>query len=266
MSSKPTLVFVPGAWHRAETWSKISTILETQHHYKCIAVTLPSTQSDPAATLLGDIEAVRDVLVAETSQGRDVVVVVHSYGGVVGESAMKGLALPKGKPDAASSSSSSAEDKASGHVIGLIMMATGFVTPAKSFIEGLGGQAPPEWNLNQETGFVEILVDTRQLFYHDLPEEEGKEWANKLTKHSLKTLTEGGEHTYPGWKDVPSWYLATKDDKALPVEAQRMFVQMAKDAGADVTLREIESSHSPMLSRPEETVQFVLDATARFVG
>ena len=60
---------------------------------------------------------------------------------------------------------------------------------------------------------------------------------------------EGGEHAYAGWIDVPVWYLSTMEDRALPVQAQRMFVQCAKDAGADVTVREVESSHSPMLSR-----------------
>jgi pimeloyl-ACP methyl ester carboxylesterase len=75
---------------------------------------------------------------------------------------------------------------------------------------------------------------------------------------------EGGEHSYSDWMDVPVWYLATTEDKALPVQAQRMFVQSAKDAGADVTLREVASSHSPMLSKPKETVDFILEAVAYF--
>ncbi|OAL34371.1 hypothetical protein AYO20_06424 [Fonsecaea nubica] len=264
MSSKPTLVFVPGAWHPAATWDKLTTALESQHQYKCISVTLPSTLSDPSATLPGDIQAVRDVLVSETAQGRDVVVIVHSYGGVVGESAIKGLTPPKGKPDATSLST---KNKTSGHVIGLILMATGFVAPVvKNFLEGMGGQPPSTWKLDEESGFAVVTGDVRGYFYHDLPEKEGNEWVQKLTPHSLKTLTQDGEHTYSGWKDVPVWYLATKQDQCLPVEVQKMFVQTAKDAGADVTLREIDSSHSPMLSRPEETVQFILDATASFVG
>lgn len=65
---------------------------------------------------------------------------------------------------------------------------------------------------------------------------------------------------------MPVWFLSTTEDKALPVEAQRMMVQGARDAGADVSVREVESSHSPMLSRPEETVGFVLEAVKAFVG
>lgn len=38
-------------------------------------------------------------------------------------------------------------------------------------------------------------------------------------------MFEGGEHAYAGWLDVPNWYLSTTEDKAFPVQAQRMVVQ-----------------------------------------
>lgn len=258
MSSKPTLVLVPGAWHNASTWDKVSSLMAAQQ-YKCISVALPSTMSDPSATLLQDIEAVRDSIVDETIQGRDVVVVVHSYGGMVGESAIKRLTRHK-------QDGSSSEKDPSGSVIGIVMLATGFVQTGVSFIDGTGGKPPPFWTIDPESGFATLVVEPRQLFYHDLPEEEGDYWVQKLGNQSLKSLMEGGEHAYAGWMDVPVWYVATTEDKALPVQAQRAFVQGAKDAGADVTLREVESSHSPMLSRPKQTADFILEAVTAFVG
>lgn len=80
----------------------------------------------------------------------------------------------------------------------------------------------------------------------------------------MKAFTTGGELAYNGWADVPVWFLATQLDRPLPVEAQRMFVEDARKAGADVTLREIETSHSPMLSRPEETAGVIVEAVAAF--
>jgi len=77
---------------------------------------------------------------------------------------------------------------------------------------------------------------------------------------------EGGEWAYAGWMDLPVWFLATVEDKALPVEAQRTMVKFARDAGGDVMLRECMSGHSPMLSRPKEVVDFVLEAVAAFGG
>ncbi|KAJ9608958.1 hypothetical protein H2200_006729 [Cladophialophora chaetospira] len=260
MSTKPTLVFVPGAWHRAETWSKLTSLLEQQNHFKTISVTLPSTTSNPAATLKDDIDAAQEVLRAETAQGHDVVVVMHSYGGIIGQSSIKGLTCSKDQDQTTPSTTASK----SGHVVGLVLISTGFVGPAKSFLEGMGGKPPPTWSFNYETGFAEIPSNSVEAFYHDLPEEEQKEWVGKLTPHSLKTLTEGGEDTYEGWRDAPIWFIATKQDKSLPIEAQRYFVQAAKDAGADVTLREVDSSHSPMLSRPQETADIIVEAVQAF--
>ena len=258
MSQKPTIVFVAGASHLAETWNKLTSILEAQD-YKCVCVTLPSTLGSRDTTFAEDIQSVRDAIEPETAQGRDVVLVVHSYGGAVSESALKGLTKPK-------TNDPSSDNNSSGHVVGLIMMASGFVVTGSCFLDGFDGKPPPIWNVNTETGFLELTVEPRELFYHDLPEEEGKYWVEKLQKQALQPLAKGGEHYYAGWMDLPVWYLSTKEDKALPVQAQGMFVQSAKDAGADITVREIDTSHSPMLSKPKETADFVIEAVAAFTG
>lgn len=258
MSANPTLVLVPGAWHTASTWDKVTSLLEAQQ-YKCIAITLPTTTSNPLANFSDDFHTVRNAILAETTQGHDVVVVVHSYGGAVGASAIKGLT-----PNKVDTSTST--HNTSGHVIGIASMASGFGPSGVTFLEGLGGNPPPSWKLNMETGFADLVAEPRDLFYHDLPEEEGNYWVGKLTKQSLKAFNEGGENSYAGWKDVPVWYLCTSADKALPFQAQQYFAQVAKDAGASITVREIESSHSPMLSKPKETADFILEAVADFVG
>lgn len=260
MSPKPTLVFVHGAWHQTNTWDKVVPLLETQQ-YKCVCVPLPSTTSNHPTSLLDDIEAVRRAITTETSQGRDVVLVVHSYGGLVGSSALKGLTRHDSTQDTTSSSS---PKTSSGHALGFIMLASGFAQTGSSFLNG--GPPPPWWKADAETGFAIITGDSRQLFYHDLPVEEGEHWVQELKHHSLITLSEGGEHAYAGWIHVPVWYLHTTEDKALPIEVQRLFVQGAKDAGGDVTTREVPSSHSPMLSKPKETVDFIQEAVASITG
>ncbi|ESZ95893.1 hypothetical protein SBOR_3706 [Sclerotinia borealis F-4128] len=257
MSNKPTLVLIPGAWHRAEIWGKVTSLLE-EKQYKCIPVELPSTTGNPATGFGDDIEAVRAVILSETKQGRDVIIVVHSYGGAVGQSAVKGLT--RRKPD----NLQSTNDQSTGHVIGLVMMACGFGQTGVSFIDAIGGTPPLLWRFD-DSGFAMLELPARESFYHDLPEDEGDYWVSKLTKQSQKVLKEGGEWSYAGWMDLPVWYLTTLDDKTFPQEAQKMFVQIARDAGADVTVREVVSSHSPMLSRPRETVDFILEAAASLV-
>jgi len=255
MSQKPTLILVPGAWHSAETWSKVTLILEAQH-YKCVPVTLPSTLSNPSVTLFDDIKAVRDAIEAETKHGRDVVLVVHSYGGGVGPSAIKGLARPK----------DGSESTTQGHVIGIASMASGFGPSGVSFVDGMGGKPPPSWKVDTESGYVVLVAEPRDLFYHDLPEEEGNYWVGKLTRQASKPLMEGGEWAYAGWMDVPVWYLATTEDHAFPYQAQTIMTQMAKDRGGDITMREVASSHSPMLSKPKEVAAFITEAVEAFAG
>ncbi|TVY37299.1 hypothetical protein LSUB1_G003760 [Lachnellula subtilissima] len=258
MSGKPTLIFIHGSWHHTDTWNKVAPLLEAQQ-FKCVRVALPSGASDPSLGLPEDVKAVRDAIMTETSQGHNVVVVVHSYGGLVGSSAVKGLT--RNKEDGSSPAKGT-----SGHVIGMAMIATGFAQTGLCFMEGLGGITPPAWKFNQQTGFVDLVDDPRELFYHDLCVEEGDYWVSRLTKQSTKALVEGGESVYSGWKDTPVWYLSTEQDHGLPFEAQKFFVQSAKEAGGDITVREIDTSHSPMLSKPEETVAFIVDAVKAFEG
>lgn len=251
MSVQPTLVFVPGAWHGPEVWDKVSFLLREQD-YRCVSVTLPTTSGDKNSSFRDDFAATQDAIRSETSSGRDVIIVVHSYGGVVGQSALKGFTRP----------AASSAPVGKGYVIGLVVIASGFTQTGMAFLDGTGGQPPPSWRIDP-SGFAELQVPARELFYHDLTEAEGDEWVANLRKQSTKAFTEGRDVMYAGWQDVPSWLLITTEDKALPVEVQRMLLGMVKDL-ADITVREIATSHSPMLSKPKEVVDFIVEAVVAF--
>lgn len=252
MIQKPTLVFVPGAWHRAETWDKVVAQLQPQG-YKSIAVTLPSTSGNPSLGFKEDFLAVREVIRAETSQGHNVVVIVHSYGGLVGVSAAKAFTLQShdDTPTAAD---------ATGHVIGFCLIATGFAVTGMCMLDATDGKPPPQWVIDEEKGTAEIVVDPIDMMYHDLPEEEAKLWVSKLQPQSIRALATGGEYAHSTWQDAPVWFIVTVNDHVLPAEAQRFFIKQAEEGGFDVTKREIETSHSPMLSRPAETAGFICEA------
>lgn len=260
MSSLPTLVLIHGSWHRPSCYSKITKLLE-QHNLKCICVALPSTQDNPNATFKDDLDAACEAISNEVTQGRDVVVVSHSYGGVVGNSAIKGFARQDEESQLLQSQS-----PASGHVTGLILIASGFSFTGLSFMDPFLGHPPPGWRVNKETGYAEITTPPRELFYHDLSDEEAAYWVSQLTTQSLKALFEGGEHAYAGWQDVPVWYIGTIEDRGLPVLAQRMGVGMAREMGCSVEHRELQTSHSPFLSQPEATVGIMIEAVEAFIG
>jgi pimeloyl-ACP methyl ester carboxylesterase len=253
MADNPTFVFVPGAWHGPEVWDKVSSLLK-ELGYKSVAVTLPTTSGSSSSSFGDDVKATQDAIHTEISQCHNVIVVVHSYGGVVGQSAIKGLTRPKNTISLSTNT---------GYVIGLVVIASGFAQSGMAFLDGTGGQPPPSWRLDP-SGFAELQVPSRELFYHDLPTSEGDEWVEKLKKQSSKAFTEGRDVMYSGWQDLPVWTLMTTEDKALPLEVQKMLVDMVKGI-ADVTVKEIASSHSPMLSQPKEVVDFILEATKAFM-
>ncbi|OOF95010.1 hypothetical protein ASPCADRAFT_171439 [Aspergillus carbonarius ITEM 5010] len=257
MSNPPTLVFIPGSWHRPTCYDKVIQPLQEQHQLKCVSVTLPSTSGDPAATFKDDLDVARDAISTETTQGRNVVVIAHSYGGMVGNSAIKGFAQPR---------DATTQPPTTGYVIGLILIASGFTLTGLSFMDPFFGHPPPSWRVNSTTGYAELVAPPRELFYHDLPQEEAEHWVSQLTTQSLKALFEGGEFTYAGWKDVPMWYIGTIEDRGLPVLAQRMQVGMAREMGGHVEHRELQTSHSPFLSQPEATVKIMLEAIEAFTG
>jgi pimeloyl-ACP methyl ester carboxylesterase len=60
----------------------------------------------------------------------------------------------------------------------------------------------------------------------------------------------------PAWKTIPSWYLVATKDKAIPPATRRF---MADRAGA--TTAEVRASHVPMISQPDATTRFILQAS-----
>lgn len=273
-SNLPTLILIPGSWHQPTCYNKITKLLQENYKLKCVSITLPSTTGNPSATFKDDIDTARGAISSETSSGHDVVVIAHSYGGMVGNSAIKGFAKPRASTSTLLTPTSTTDTQdqdqsltpTTGHVIGLILIASGFTLTGLAFMDPFFGHPPPSWRVNHETGYAELVLPPREIFYHDLPADEGDYWVSQLTPQSLKSLFEGGEFSYAGWKDVPAWYIGTVEDYGLPVVVQRMGVGAAREMGAIVEHRELQTSHSPFLSQPIETAGIVVEAVEAFTG
>ena len=93
--AKPSLLFVPGAWHDLSCFMPTTSILEKEG-YTCDLIALPSIGSErrgdqPPQDWNADVEEIRQRVMKHLDNGTDVVLVLHSYGGTVGSEAMKGL-------------------------------------------------------------------------------------------------------------------------------------------------------------------------------
>jgi len=97
--TKPVFIPLHGAWHSPRCWTHVVTLFD-QSGYSSVVLSLPSTSSSPPTPVWSqEIHTIRTT-VSELIPERDVDVVLHSFSGITGGTALEGLdrapAHPKG--------------------------------------------------------------------------------------------------------------------------------------------------------------------------
>ncbi|KAH9219213.1 Alpha/beta hydrolase fold-1 [Leptodontidium sp. 2 PMI_412] len=241
MSARPTLIFLPGAWHSPSVYDAVISKLTT-YGYSCQALPLQAIVGRPAVTSLQpDIDALNTTVLAQVEAGKDVIVVGHSWSGMIVGGALEGL-------------SKTAREKEGKHggVVKLAYIAAFVPLEGVSLIQTFGGGIPDFFDVKEP--WVSALTPI-PLFYHDLPKAEADSWAAKLEPHSYATKFLGTERC--SWREIPSSYLLCEDDKAIPPQVQEAMVEACKKEGAKMEIVRVMSGHSPFLSKVEETVQWL---------
>jgi len=92
-TSKPQLVLIHGAWHSPAYFARITSLLQ-DHLYVVHSLQLPAVGRAPLWTppedLSLDVAAARALLDTAIADGKDVIVVCHSWGGTIAGSALVG--------------------------------------------------------------------------------------------------------------------------------------------------------------------------------
>ena len=87
--SKPVIVLIPGAWHTTESFLPLITQLSLSS-YPTVAIAPPSTGAHPGHPSFDqDVAYIRSTLDTLLSADKDVVVVMHSGGSVIGSEALR---------------------------------------------------------------------------------------------------------------------------------------------------------------------------------
>ena len=231
MSNKSvkSVVLVHGGFVDGSGWEGVYKAL-TKDGYKVSIVQNPTT------SLADDVAVTRRAIAA--AEG-DVILVGHSYGGVV-------------------ISESGTDPK----VAGLVYI-TAFAPDHGESVAKLIANPPPGAPvppiLPPQDGF--LMLDRTQFaasFAADVEPGLANFMANAQVPWGLQALN--GEVTKPAWKVKPSWYLVATDDRMIPVPAQRM---MANRAGAKTT--DQSGSHAVYVSQPR-AVAAIIEEAARGVG
>jgi pimeloyl-ACP methyl ester carboxylesterase len=232
---KPTIVLVHGGWDNSSGWDDVVTALQ-RRGFPVIA------PADPLRYLAADSAYIHSVL---TTISGPIVLVGHSYGGAVitnaavGVPNVKALVYIAGWALDQGDSIGSLITKFPGSLIG----------PATTI-----GRPYPLPDGSQGTDLYLTRQGVATAFAADVsPTVQGQIFA---TQRPFSVDAFNSTSGVPAWKTIPSWYLVTTKDKAIPPATQRF---MAKRADARIT--EVSSSHVAMYSHPDQVVDIILDAT-----
>ena len=218
------VVLVHGGFVDGSGWDGVYAILKKDGYD--VGVVQNATIS-----LAGDVAATRAVIEA---MGKPVILVGHSYGGVVITEAgnhekVAGLAyIAAFAPDAGES------------------VATLIANPAP------GAPVPPI--LPPKDGF--LMLDKAKFaasFAADVEPAKAAFMGDSQVPWGLEALN--GAITTPAWRKKPSWYLVATADKMIPPDAQRA---MAKRA--DSTVVEERGSHAIYVSKPQAVAALIEQA------
>lgn len=92
--SKPVIILIHGAWHSPDTWAKVKARLEAAG-FEVYTPRLPTAVGPEPSnhSWRADVAAVHDVVIPLFRQGREAVIVGHSYGGIVATVAVEGQSV-----------------------------------------------------------------------------------------------------------------------------------------------------------------------------
>jgi pimeloyl-ACP methyl ester carboxylesterase len=217
------IVLVHGTYVDGSSWSKVIPILQNAGH-KVIAVQLPlHSLADDIATVKRAIDLV----------GGPVILVGHSYGGFVITNAAYNNTSVKG-------------------LVYLAAFAPNEGQSPSNFIDAT--KLPKGFLVVDSGGFVYINPEMfAQAFAQDVDPAQAKVMAAVQKPFNQSILAE--KSGPPAWKQLPTWYQISENDRAIPPDVERMF---AKQINA--TTISLPSSHASPLSHPNEVAQLILNA------
>jgi pimeloyl-ACP methyl ester carboxylesterase len=232
-STSPTVVLVHGAFADASGFAGIISELVSAG----IDVVVPP---NPLRGLASDADAIGSVVRAIEGP---VVLVGHSYGGAVITQASPSLE----------------------NVIALVYLAAfgldigeSCASAAAPFPAALlaSTNVPTSYDAPGAVGGPDLYIDRsrfRETFCADVP--VGLSTVLEATQRPLAAAAFTENATAAGWKTLPSWFLVSVHDNAIPPDAERMF---ATRMGA--TTEEIDGSHLAFVAQPVRVANFIKTA------
>jgi pimeloyl-ACP methyl ester carboxylesterase len=239
MSEQPVIVLVHGAFAESASWNRVIQRLNSNRLTAVAA-------ANPLRSVAGDASYVRDVI---AGVGRPVVLVGHSYGGMViseaaaGNPAVRALVYVGAFAPEPGESALLLSGKFEGSTLGAALAAYPVASGGNEF---------------------RIAEDKfHQQFCADLDAGEAALMAATQRPVTERALTDGLAVSEPGWRTKPSWFVHGERDRNIPAAALRF---MAERAGSRGTREVAGASHAVAASQPDAVAAAILDAVDHVRG
>lgn len=284
---RPVIIFVPGAFSRPSDYDLVSGPLR-EAGYEVHVVHHPSSPDvlvNPTPSMYDDADNIHRLAETLADEGKDVVIVMHSYGGLPGTQACEGLSRPErlraSKPGGvvrllyvgaaiAPVGSSMAGVLRTGMPMPSIEGAHGRPSLWTSISLAVGGLIPLSWTAwlfspSSLAASVEGLwaynrnpdVFTDWLLT-DVPREEALRYASASSAVAQSVKSTVTPLTYAAYKHIPCSYMLTRLDRVNSPEVQQGFIDLVeRESGGRVDVRGYEVGHCPQLSQPLLEVECV---------
>ncbi|KAH8698761.1 Alpha/beta hydrolase fold-1 [Talaromyces proteolyticus] len=246
---KPTILFVPGSFCPPFFYTSVSDALERDGYETVIEPLLSANRAppDPAATMYEDASILSSRIATLCDENKDVVLVMHSYGGVVGSEASKGLSK-KGREAAGKK----------GGITKLIYV-TAVVPEIGQSLKDVMGDLLPSHLIVEGEYMSHVIEPSAAITFSDIPLDEGVEWVKKMSLHSVRSFAE--PLTYAGYMDIPSTFIFCEQDQILPLDFQRRRVQtIERCSGHSLATLSLVAGHCPNVSRPIDLAKTIQKA------
>ncbi|PVH74121.1 alpha/beta-hydrolase, partial [Cadophora sp. DSE1049] len=259
--SKPSILLIPGSFALPEFYDPVMDIVRAKGysirglHLPTVGLSsgkpregAPPTMYDDAAFIAKEVQVLVD-------EGKDVILICHSYGGTPTSQSTKGL--------------SKAERQAEGKEGGIVRLAymTAVVPALGVSAQGVLADLPPENQTSMkmdEHGWLyhDPVSASAALTFSDLPPAEGEAWIYKFPQHSAVSFS--NELTHAGYKDISVSYLFCEGDLCVTPDLQTKGIRSMEEAsGRKVDITSIKSDHVPPVSHPELVVEWILDVVGK---
>ncbi|KAF7361461.1 hypothetical protein MSAN_01179200 [Mycena sanguinolenta] len=249
-TAKPTIIIIPGSFSTLRGYEAVISGLES-YGYPVHGIELETVGVRKKAPGLYDDAAKVAALASQLAEeGKDVVLVPHSYGGLVASEAAKGLAK-----------SVREKEGKKGGIVRIV-----FITA----VLGLEGQSSADIMADSEVKMDYIGMEGEYMtldpagcapvVFNDLSPEEGLSWASQMPNHSAISFAQ--KLTYGAYKDIPVSYLFCERDKCITPKKQTQIIAAMESqmGGRTVGRHSVPADHAITVSQPKTTVAVIRKA------